>query len=775
MTREEANNASAALSSCADVLTKLSHQPNSALAQLLLQHGSSIGVAVQLALTDIAREELVHSSIPLDAGAQDGSPALSISICRSFLDSLSIVLTHTLDRGDPSLTRVLLPGSSSLLDLAVAVGLASSTTSAKLRSILRSSLIDSHLAAQILVSLSASLHNLVIVPGEQLAAQQQASDTDNLNAAALIFQIQRRMRMLSLFLRALPSPSSSSTSASSTRGGDPYSTVLLALASDLAKVHDVILPACTKLYANGDEQKASGAALEAAQLHTRDAALALVLLFRPNSASPASMTAIDAVIKSFRVQTAASGLKQDVVKLDAGALPLIGVLRARFWQDSQSSWDELSIAFKKHAPAATPADLSAVSLVPDERLLVALRNRTGNSSAQASKVSKNAHSTKRVAKGKNKAGQTQTQLVDSGLVATVQSVLPHLDTAFLQRKLRKPKYMAVAHAPEQIIDLLLESTSADEDEGVDGEQEDESSSSSDEIEEGGDLDIEPYQPPQPIVGRTTRRANIFDDEGPLDLSKFRYKSNLGSGGASASTISTPGLNLIPSDLKASVLARVAAQQREEAEAEDEEWDFDGSAAGGGGAFAAAGLASQYREAGFEEELEEEEGVGGAAADGDQAYIARSGGGMDWVGRRGMTTSLAASSDRNAAGRVPSAREWRRRIEDESDGDEDEDEDENAGGGPSTAGFVPPSGVGASSSATAPSGAGVASERAAERIMIRYYAQHGAPLYARDPALKKGNNPVGLIRRQLIAELDSATDRKWDHSLIESWATMFERN
>ncbi|KAK0525739.1 hypothetical protein OC834_005048 [Tilletia horrida] len=745
------------------LLTRLAQLDSTALAHILLQHAPALSTPIRTILTQLAHAQLRASCVPAEAQLEVAGQGQQGRV----LVSLATVLRRALSRGDPSLARMLLPGTPALVDLAIAIGTlhshagtndeAAATASKTLRAALRA-LVDPHLAAEILSALHASLKSAVLQP---FGAQQLLPSATNLAQASpsplisTLLDIQKRARMLALLLRALPLTGYNTSSSFSSEGKkDPYTAVLAQLAQDLGALHDVVLPALTRA-AQAEDTAGAGAALAAAQTHTRDAALSLLLLFRPSSGAHAAgaSTAVSTIVAQLKP---ASSTASPAV---AGAT-LVDAIRARFLADSETAWDELMVALKKNAsPASLTAAPTELLNVPDV-LLSALRKHQQRLGAQLNGA--------RARKGKARAMKKDKQEappIDPALLATVQSVLPHLDTPSLGRRLQRSKY--AGKSAEQVIDLLLESTSGNEDDdddenGAETEEEDGDYEGSRDLEEAV-----PYEPPAPIVrAAPARRANIFDDAGPLDLSKFRYKSDMPSFDSPAAAslgegAAKGGLHAIPSALKASVLARVAAQQREELEEEEDEEDGE------------TGLRRGVREAGFEEELET-----------DETYLARNGDEFDWVGRRGMTSALASAPSgpigRGAGagtGRVPNAREWRRRIEDESDEDEDEvgdgDADENAhsGGGPSTAGVVPPAptpGTSGSSSA--------ASERAADRILTRYYAQYGAALFARnDPALRKGNNPLGIARRQLLAELERETGKSWDGGLVESWGTMFERN
>ncbi|UZJ52970.1 hypothetical protein CBS101457_002290 [Exobasidium rhododendri] len=64
--------------------------------------------------------------------------------------------------------------------------------------------------------------------------------------------------------------------------------------------------------------------------------------------------------------------------------------------------------------------------------------------------------------------------------------------------------------------------------------------------------------------------------------------------------------------------------------------------------------------------------------------------------------------------------------------------------------------------------GVASERAAERILIGFWSERGEAIFAKDAR-------KSALRTGLKAKLNDLSGRAWDDALIESWATMFARN
>lgn len=289
----------------------------------------------------------------------------------------------------------------------------------------------------------------------------------------------------------------------------------------------------------------------------------------------------------------------------------------------------------------------------------------------------------------------------ASLVAMIEAILPHLaaDPTRLRRILSRRRF--ADKSDEQVIQLLLD------DEG--------SASESDE-----DLPEPPI--PEPIATSniyqpaatpppTNARANIFDEQ-PLDASRLQWTK------AHKEDYS----NSMPSMLKASILARVKAQDAEDEEAASQEWN----------PFADEERDARSRDVGFEEELE----------DGD-----------DRINRR-MAISYLGGERGNAG-------EWRRRLEDyEESGGDDADADADTGDDATRP----------STPTTTATGGGAARERAAEKILILAYSHHGSALFTRDAAARKSPH-----RKALRAELEAATGRPYDDALVESWGTMFERN
>ncbi|EPQ30654.1 uncharacterized protein PFL1_01555 [Pseudozyma flocculosa PF-1] len=224
-----------------------------------------------------------------------------------------------------------------------------------------------------------------------------------------------------------------------------------------------------------------------------------------------------------------------------------------------------------------------------------------------------------------------------------------------------------------------------------------------------------YVPPEPTATSTRKlvksRANVFDDV-PLDLSKASWNQAKGK---------DKDVGALSSDLKAAILARAEANSDDE----DEEWNPFAEAA-------------QQRTIGVEDELE---------LDYEGRELAR-------AGRRGGGGGDDDDDDGEGEDGGAEPEGLQRRMGTESDDEDDEDE--------STAAT-------AATAATAqPSGA--ERERAAERVLIRHYSRHGGPAFAKDAATRKSAQ-----RKELRQQLDGVGGRRWDDGLIESWATMFERN
>lgn len=307
-----------------------------------------------------------------------------------------------------------------------------------------------------------------------------------------------------------------------------------------------------------------------------------------------------------------------------------------------------------------------------------------------------------LAKGKAKE-QTQASIEpSSSLVAMIEAILPDLanDSTRLKRILSRRTF--AGKSDEETIQLLLDDQASESEDDL--EEADRTASTSALEDPIATSNI--YQPaaeePLPPV-----RANIFDDQ-PLDASRLKWAGQ---------QTTTPDLSATPSaSLKASILARVQAQNDEEAAA-GQEWnpfaDEDRGA----------------REVGFEEELEDED---------------------DRINRRFAVSNLRG--ERGNAG------DWRKRLEDYEDTGDDGTESEDDDGTPS------------GSMQQSTSTASVSAERAAEKIFILAYSHEGPQLFSKDQATRKSQ-----ARKNLKAQLESATGKAYDDNLIESWGTMFERN
>lgn len=210
------------------------------------------------------------------------------------------------------------------------------------------------------------------------------------------------------------------------------------------------------------------------------------------------------------------------------------------------------------------------------------------------------------------------------------------------------------------------------------------------------------------------RANIFDDQ-PLDSSRLRW-----AGGRDETDAKTPA-PLSPT-MRSAILARVQAQQAEESQV-GEEWN----------PFAEEDAATRGREVGFEEELEEEDD--------------------ERLNRRQAISNIGGSKG--------NARDWVRRLEDyETSSTAGEDSDQE---------MATREDKGASS-ASPSSASAVAKERAAERVLIQAYAEHGPSLFEKTPEKRKSE-----ARRTLKTDLERVSGRVYDDALVESWGTMFGRN
>lgn len=295
-------------------------------------------------------------------------------------------------------------------------------------------------------------------------------------------------------------------------------------------------------------------------------------------------------------------------------------------------------------------------------------------------------------KGKARA-PVQVAEPSASLLAMIDAILPDLaaDHQRLRRILSRHKFQQ--KSDEETIQLLLD----------DQDTEDEDSDAELAVPLEDPIATSNIYQPSAVV---PTRANVFDSQ-PLDESRLRY------GGASKVDTDATTTDM-PASLKASILARVQAQDVEE-HAAAQEWNPFADEERGAS-----------RDVGFEEELEDEE---------------------DRVNRRFAVSNLGG--ERGNAG------DWRRRLEDYDDESDGEDEDGEDDDGNAT-----------QTSTTA----AVSSERNAERILILAYSRHGQQLFNKDVSTRKSAQ-----RKALKAELESTTGKAYDDNLIESWGTMFERN
>ncbi|KAN0065548.1 hypothetical protein ACQY0O_001385 [Thecaphora frezii] len=308
---------------------------------------------------------------------------------------------------------------------------------------------------------------------------------------------------------------------------------------------------------------------------------------------------------------------------------------------------------------------------------------------------------------------------DDTLLVTVNSVLPHLEIDRLRVVLARPSFQG--QSAEEVIQRLLEG-----DEGDQGQEVPtiEAAAAAEPIvmrPESPD-----YVPPEPTASsNSTRklvksRANVFDDV-PLDLSKSSWNQ------AKGKEAEVGALSL---ELKAAILARAEA----ESDDEEEEWN----------PFAET---RPQRTVGVEDELDLDydgreilrtahAGADGDGDDGDEDEE------PEGVQRRMGTVNL--SSDRS------SALEYSRY------------DATNAAAASSSS---------SRAAAANPAKGGADPERAAERILIQQYARYGPAAFGKDAATRKSAG-----RRELRTQLDALeAGTRWDDALIESWATMFERN
>ncbi|CAO1634588.1 unnamed protein product [Sympodiomycopsis kandeliae] len=318
------------------------------------------------------------------------------------------------------------------------------------------------------------------------------------------------------------------------------------------------------------------------------------------------------------------------------------------------------------------------------------------------------------AKGKARE-ETQANIEPSpSLVAMVEAILPDLanDPSRLKRILSRRTF--IGKGDEEIIQLLLDDQASESEDESEEELQQRLASTSAFDDPVATSNI--YQPAA-SGSHTPVRVNIFDDQ-PLDASRLKWAGQQQTNGQEEGSDQN-----MSASLKASILARVQAQDAEEAAA-GQEWN----------PFADEQREAEGREVGFEEELEDED---------------------DRINRRFAISNLGG--ERGNAG------DWRKRLEDYEDTPDDTDEAEGEHGTDSSR---PQSRIDLNNSSTA----SVSVERAAERIFILAYSHQGSQLFSKDQTTRK--SPA---RKALKAQLESATGKAYDDNLIESWGTMFERN
>lgn len=218
-------------------------------------------------------------------------------------------------------------------------------------------------------------------------------------------------------------------------------------------------------------------------------------------------------------------------------------------------------------------------------------------------------------KGKRRADDANSYEVPASLLATVETILPHLaaDPAKLRTSLARTMFRGKSE--EEVVEMLLDGAGLDQ-----AEDEDE--------DERGQRAASPPTPPAPIITPANRRANIFDNQ-PLDATRLRYAG--GFEGDDAVKAKSTG-KLSPS-LRAAILARVQAQDAEQ-DAAKEEWN----------PFAEEEKRLVgVRQAGFEEELD---------ADEDEDNAARSGQGRGYSARGERSYDGSSSADEGSDAALP---------------------------------------------------------------------------------------------------------------------------
>ena len=222
----------------------------------------------------------------------------------------------------------------------------------------------------------------------------------------------------------------------------------------------------------------------------------------------------------------------------------------------------------------------------------------------------------------------------------------------------------------------------------------------------------------------TQRANIFDDASLI--SATRLDKGKGKGKARQEE----DLEGLSGDLKRLIIARSNAPRSDD---EDEEEDPMNPFAGLDGVMRGAEEAD-------EEEEGEEEPTG--------------------IWRRQRLSNLT--------GPRANARDWRQKLEDWEESESSASEGESGGG----AGGAP--GTAKGGSTNNPSAlSGAEAERAAERILIRFYADFGEKVFEKTPESRKGRERKQL--KDALSQVEVQGKAAWDDHMIESWGTLFARN
>lgn len=495
-----------------------------------------------------------------------------------------------------------------------------------------------------------------------------------------VVQQRRAARITSALLRLLPLPRRAPANQKFQTAPNTSSADFVSLASVITNTHRSIDVSWNGIQASATKVATiDAAAALLTRLVTSDAqdgeiASVVLALAEPESASASSSSSKPLIDASILVDVCLAANPLLVDRLDS-------ILRSAAQPQALAAWDQSrKVAASILGQARSRTDLASIGSAWKE-ITDAYRDlRLSNAF--------------RAAKGKAKARDATAMDIPPSLKGMIDAILPHLSTdeARLKRILSRRKF--TGKSDEETIQALLDDQASDS-----------------ESEQGGETGTHtPYEPVatsniyQPAV-----RANVFDDQPPLDESRMRWGNRRGDN--DDDTASAP-----PSaSLKASILARVKAQDEEDA-ADRQEWN----------PFAEDEERTYERDVGFEEELEDEQ---------------------DRVNRRFAISNLGG--ERGNAG------VWKKSMEDESEEEQDAEQEQ----GPTE-----------SSNAAQASRSAVSAERAAERILILAYSHNGPQVFSKDATARKS-----AARKALKANLESTTGKPYDDNLIESWGTMFERN